>query len=142
MILDDAPCVRFIVLLVAFRCASGDIVVSIARPPNVLINGIIIHVHRILLFVRCSAHVSNTFIGRPGDDVRVVALHLGERLLENHGPNNFAGSHLGRPRPSIFEWDEVVDDDGLRHAENEEIDAVATILLQTLLKHFFHAFAG
>ena len=71
--------------------------------------------------------------------MRVVALHLGERLLENDGPNNFAGSHLGRPRPSIFfEWDVVVDDNGLRHAENEEIDGVATWPGQSLLKHSFH----
>ena len=94
------------------------------------------------MFIRCSAHVANAFFSSPFVDVQVVALHLGERLLKNQGPNNIALAYLGRPRLFIFEWDVVVDDNGLRHAENEEIDSVATFLEQSLLKHFFHAAAG
>ena len=94
------------------------------------------------MFIRCSAHVANAFFSSPFVDVQVVALHLGERLLKNQGPNNIALAYLGRPRLFIFEWDVVVDDNGLRHAENEEIDGVATCLEQILLKHGFHAVAG
>ena len=125
-----------------FAGASHDIVVFTTRLLNVVVNFLFCHVLRLLSLVRCSAHVANAIEGPPSDGVRVVALHLGERLLENQGPNNIAVAHLGRKRLSIYEWDVVVDDNGLRHAKNEEIDGVATWLEQTLLKHGLHAVAG
>ena len=142
MILDDAPCVSFIVSTGSARSGSGDIVTSRCRRRNEVINILRCHVLRLLALVRCSAHVANAVIGRAADDVRVVALHLGERLLENQGPNNFAVAQLGRPRLIIFEGDVVVDNNSLRHAEDEEIDGVATLLEQAILKHLFHAVAG
>ena len=125
-----------------FSGAGSDIVVFTSRLLNVVINLLSCHKIRHLLLVRCSAHVANAIGGDPCFDVHVVALHLGERLLENQGPNNIAVAQLGPKRLSINEWDVVVDDNGLRHAENEEIDGVATWLEQTPLKHGFHVVAG
>ena len=142
VILDDAPCVSFIVTTGSIRSGSGHIVVSASRRRNVVINLLSCHVLRLLPFKRCSTQVANASRGVAADDVRVVALHLGERLLENHGPNNFAVAQLGRPRLIIFERNDIVDNNGLRHAENEEIDGVATLLEQTFLKHCLHAVAG
>lgn len=142
VLLDDAPCVFFTVSTFCARCGSGDIVLRSQRRRNVVINGLRCHVHRLLALVRCSAHVANADCFRAAGDVRVVALHLGERLLENQGPDNLAVAQLSRPRLIIFEGDVIVDNNGLRHAENEEIDGVATLLEQAFLEHLFHAVAG